>query len=80
MHTPCLVFVLVAISSVLARPHTHQEQRREIQVIGREQSATRETSADLELLAAGNKEFRDHIDPGYLQRLNDKGQCTKRPS
>jgi len=80
MHTPSLVSVLVAISSVLAHPHIHQEQRREIQIIGRQQSATvvaRETSADLELLAAGNKEFRDHIDtidPGHLQRLNDKGQ------
>ena len=86
MHTPSLVFVLVAISSVFARPPLHQEQRREIRVIGREQSAkvvARENSADLELLATGNKEFRDRInttDPGLLQKLNDKGQCTRRSS
>ena len=85
MHAFSLAFVLAAISSVLTHP-VHQEQRREIRVIGREQSArvvARETSVDLELLSAGNKAFRDGIsatDPELLKKLADEGQCTMPPN
>jgi len=84
MHAFILAFVLATISSVLTHP-VHQEQRREIRVIGREHSAkvvARETSVDLELLSAGNKAFRDGIaatDPELLKTLADEGQCKRPP-
>lgn len=83
MHAFSLVFVLAAISSVLTHP-VHQQQRREIRVIGREQSAkvvTRENSTDLELLSTGNKAFRENLaatDPELLKKLADEGQCMRR--
>ena len=82
MHAASLFFVLAAISSVLTHP-VHQE-RREIRIIGREQSTkvvAPETSGELELLSTGNKVFRDNLaatDPELLKKLADEGQGMRR--
>ena len=69
MRTFSLVFVLAAVSYVLANP-----PQREIKVVARD------TSEDLDLLSTGNKAFRNNIaatDPGLLQKLADEGQCMR---
>ncbi|KAF8652375.1 hypothetical protein AX16_004403 [Volvariella volvacea WC 439] len=77
MFASLLILALVAISSTLAHP-IHQEAR-EVRIIGRTQSAKRAVNApELQLLADGNKKFRETVeadDPGLLSRLTAEGQA-----
>lgn len=82
-----LLTTLTAFSCTFAHPvHTGLNAPREVTIIGRDQSAKRAVNAtsagtapELQLLADGNKVFRDQLNkdtPALLKTLTDDGQGT----
>ncbi|TFK72481.1 carbonic anhydrase [Pluteus cervinus] len=72
----------LALSSV-AHPIHHQQEPRELRIVGRDQSATVTTARrgvqapELNVLFEGNQKFRETIsaeNPGILKQLSDDGQ------
>ena len=71
--------ILLTLSTVWSHPVA--SPAADLKIIGREQSSIlrRQAGNSLDVLAKGNKEFRDNInakDSGLLKRLTDDGQRT----